>query len=263
MNAYQKSYTAFMESVCKQFNCPDALPALTEGFKAFCEATSKDTFQPSRAPLKVMEWYLSNNDQKWRLSDSNSTSSMRKVKRYIRNATENVADQCGSDNIQVSKFYKGDIHGEPNENGDYYCVTITGVSPDGEDVKRVVTVQRTLYEDPHKQFGQEKMEDYFDDYWGKWRQREALNWKPDKPDSYYNHSPEDRHKLRDYVDNHQYSRYRGMGVWDRGADYDEEAALNPKPLSDTDIEHAAEQEMERRAEEAFMNSAYGAGNWSY
>lgn len=39
MNTYQKSYAAFMESVCNQFNCRKALPALKEGFKAFCEAT--------------------------------------------------------------------------------------------------------------------------------------------------------------------------------------------------------------------------------
>lgn len=42
MNTYQKSYTAFMESVCKQFNCTDALPALKEGFEALCEATNPD-----------------------------------------------------------------------------------------------------------------------------------------------------------------------------------------------------------------------------
>lgn len=41
MNTYQKSYTAFMESVCDKFNCPDALPALKEGFKAFCETFHK------------------------------------------------------------------------------------------------------------------------------------------------------------------------------------------------------------------------------
>ena len=42
MNTYQKSYTAFMESVCKQFNCTDALPTLKEGFEALCEATDPD-----------------------------------------------------------------------------------------------------------------------------------------------------------------------------------------------------------------------------
>ena len=45
MNTYQKSYTAFMESVCNKFNCPEALPALKEGFKAFCEASIPDTAQ--------------------------------------------------------------------------------------------------------------------------------------------------------------------------------------------------------------------------
>lgn len=39
MDSYQKSYTAFMENVCKQFNCQDAFPALAEGFNAFCECT--------------------------------------------------------------------------------------------------------------------------------------------------------------------------------------------------------------------------------
>ena len=34
----KKIYTAFMESVCKEFNCMPALPALKEGFRALCEA---------------------------------------------------------------------------------------------------------------------------------------------------------------------------------------------------------------------------------
>lgn len=42
MNTNQKKYTAFMESVCKEFNCPEMLPTLNAGFKAFCEATLAD-----------------------------------------------------------------------------------------------------------------------------------------------------------------------------------------------------------------------------
>lgn len=42
MNKNQHKYTAFMESVCKEFNCPEMLPALNAGFKAFCEATVAD-----------------------------------------------------------------------------------------------------------------------------------------------------------------------------------------------------------------------------
>lgn len=39
MNYTQKKvYTAFMESVCKEFKCMTALPALKEGFRALCES---------------------------------------------------------------------------------------------------------------------------------------------------------------------------------------------------------------------------------
>lgn len=48
MNANQNKYTAFMESVCKEFNCPEMLPALTAGFKAFCEASEQK--QPVESP---------------------------------------------------------------------------------------------------------------------------------------------------------------------------------------------------------------------
>lgn len=43
MNYNQKKiYTAFMESVCKEFKCMPALPALKEGFRALCEAEGVD-----------------------------------------------------------------------------------------------------------------------------------------------------------------------------------------------------------------------------
>ena len=42
MNKIQQKYNAFMESVCTQFNCKQALPALRQGFKAFCEAVDVD-----------------------------------------------------------------------------------------------------------------------------------------------------------------------------------------------------------------------------
>ena len=38
MNKQQKTYTAFIESICKKFNRPEMAPALEEGFRAFCEA---------------------------------------------------------------------------------------------------------------------------------------------------------------------------------------------------------------------------------
>ena len=52
MNTNQKKYTAFMESVCKEFNCPEMLPVLKDGFKAFCEAMESEPFETwaSRQP---------------------------------------------------------------------------------------------------------------------------------------------------------------------------------------------------------------------
>lgn len=43
MNSLQKSYRAFIESVCKRFDCTDAIRPLQEGFAALCEADAGDT----------------------------------------------------------------------------------------------------------------------------------------------------------------------------------------------------------------------------
>lgn len=48
----KKIYTAFMESVCTQFNCMNAFPALNEGFSALCEA---ENFEPSGDMQKERE----------------------------------------------------------------------------------------------------------------------------------------------------------------------------------------------------------------
>ena len=39
MSMLASTYSAFIESVCNQFDCRGAIPALKEGFKAFCEAS--------------------------------------------------------------------------------------------------------------------------------------------------------------------------------------------------------------------------------
>ena len=40
----KKMYNAFMESICKEFKCMQALPALKDGFKALCEAEGAGVF---------------------------------------------------------------------------------------------------------------------------------------------------------------------------------------------------------------------------
>ena len=42
MNTIQKSYAAFMESVCNQFNCREAFPPLLKGLEVLCEANDAD-----------------------------------------------------------------------------------------------------------------------------------------------------------------------------------------------------------------------------
>lgn len=43
MNSLQKSYHSFIESVCNEFGCTDAIHPLQEGFSALCEADTGDT----------------------------------------------------------------------------------------------------------------------------------------------------------------------------------------------------------------------------
>lgn len=43
MNPMQKSYRSFVESVCAEFGCTDAIRPLQEGFGALCEADTGDT----------------------------------------------------------------------------------------------------------------------------------------------------------------------------------------------------------------------------
>lgn len=51
MNKNQQKYTAFMESVCKEYNCPEMLPALNAGFKAFCESAEDENGGPISEPM--------------------------------------------------------------------------------------------------------------------------------------------------------------------------------------------------------------------
>jgi hypothetical protein len=43
MNSMQKSYHSFVESVCKQFDCTDAILPLQDGFATLCETDMGDT----------------------------------------------------------------------------------------------------------------------------------------------------------------------------------------------------------------------------
>ena len=42
MSMLARTYSAFVESVCTEFGCRDALPVLQEGFRAYCESSGMD-----------------------------------------------------------------------------------------------------------------------------------------------------------------------------------------------------------------------------
>ena len=64
MDILQEQYSAFMESVCTTLGCTDALPALNEGFNAFCEAVDDNMVklvaylnQPATKQIRDAEGY--------------------------------------------------------------------------------------------------------------------------------------------------------------------------------------------------------------
>jgi hypothetical protein len=53
MKEYQKTMNAFLEGVCQQFNCMNALPALKKGFNALCEASDNGIMEGTGAGFSL------------------------------------------------------------------------------------------------------------------------------------------------------------------------------------------------------------------
>lgn len=68
MATKQETYRAFMENVCNKFNCKEALPALTEGFKAFCEASALDDLKGTATLTRTIHGrpYMKSGSGKWK-----------------------------------------------------------------------------------------------------------------------------------------------------------------------------------------------------
>lgn len=149
MANFQKSYTDFMESACKEFNCQKALPALKEGFKAFCEAISQNSIQPSSWPIEVSHWYYDNHANVWKRTMHEQCCTMERAK-YHADKIINYIKKYNTD-VKISKMYKGDMHGNTYGNQDYFCINITGKTNSGDYTSDVITFKRNMYEDviPH------------------------------------------------------------------------------------------------------------------
>lgn len=145
MTDFQKSYTIFMENVCSEFNCLKALPALKEGFKTLCEAISQNSIQPNAWPIEVSHWYYDNHSYVWKRTMQEQCVSMERAK-YHADKIINYLKKYNTD-VKISKMYKGDMHGHPNENKDYFCIKITGRNNSGEYTSDVITFRRIMYED--------------------------------------------------------------------------------------------------------------------
>jgi hypothetical protein len=97
MNTNQKKYTAFMESVCKEFHCPEMLPALNAGFKAFCEAI--DTEKPKYYSFNDFENQVTN-AMRWIFEEHDVPQPVRN--RYYK-AVEDVGDPLTREKDPVLK----------------------------------------------------------------------------------------------------------------------------------------------------------------
>lgn len=144
------------------------LEAVTECCKACLEATSKDDFQPEWNGWDKPEWgkdgpiFLLNEYDE----DGNVVSRYLKTLKEIKEIFA-VFDSCSRqvDKVAINEY------------------RVTGPSETGEietHTWRIEPYQK--YYDPHHQFG--KPDD------------DGFNINPTKPDSYYNHTPEERSALR-------------------------------------------------------------------
>lgn len=129
MKTNQNSYTVFMESVCSQFNCPEALPALKEGFKAFCEAFDNRTGNLQRFTGSVVYVDQANFSTKTPLAELTTEE----VEQYLDDWTPVTSDGTAKDAFEAFKDRRQGgriervIVNNPNK-----CIWITSFGDNGD-----------------------------------------------------------------------------------------------------------------------------------
>lgn len=74
MTDYEKQFCTFIESECKKFNCPEMIPALNKGFKAFCETVYDEHSEESGSfPMEYASW---DSDEFWDFGGADEFSGM-------------------------------------------------------------------------------------------------------------------------------------------------------------------------------------------
>ena len=174
MNTNQKKYTAFMESVCKEFNHPEMLPALNAGFKAFCEAV--DTHVTDGPLFDLHEFGV---DEEQDFSTPGYSLDGLHTPPYTIDDLRDTFDYLKKTGCDIQKI-------TPTK---YQMV-----SSDGATSFLVITPY-LRYHDQHSQFGRESPLETFNPDTGTF-ELQMTNLGETKDDSYYNNTPEQRSILR-------------------------------------------------------------------
>ena len=177
MNKNQQKYTAFMESVCKEFNRAEMLPALKEGFRAFCEAIDNSNSSGINAPTfdlhefgvdEVQDFSKPGDSLDGLHTPPYTIDDLRETFDYLKKTG------CDIQKITPTKYKM--------------------VAPDGIKSFLVITPYMRFH-DPHIQFGRATPLETFNSVTGTFEPI-MTNLGETKDDSYYNNTPEQRSILR-------------------------------------------------------------------
>lgn len=133
MNTNQKSYSNFMESVCNQFNCLEALPALKEGFKVFCEAFDNRTGNLQRFTGSVVYVDQANFSTKTPLAELSADE----VEQYLDDWKPlKSTDGTAKDAFEAFKRRQGGRIERVIVNNPNKCIWITSFNDNGDGTYR-------------------------------------------------------------------------------------------------------------------------------
>lgn len=226
--------------------------AIKNGYKVCCEAVSKESWQPVKSPVNIggrlVDVYIKNSDDDMLYHETKRLETLS----YELNRAENKHYEHAT-----KETYRGNNDGSPNENGDFRCIKISGTPKKDLWPNEVIYAFRFIdwknpnsYYSHNEKFGKYRpvTRGYYDGMADRYEYITDLeNDNPVKPESYYNHSPEDRHKLRKYVAEHG-DYFEGDEDYMMSKAYPTQKELDARDL------HRAEEKMERAAEEAWLRS---------
>ena len=242
MNYNQKKiYTAFMESVCKEFKCMPALPALKEGFRALCESEGSGVL-PGDSQLFLYDQENFNTETPFdELTEEEVCSHLTcwhpmTLKKEAAEEMMQEAKACdGIDNQRV-------IVSEPDR-----CIVVRDYNSLANNGMHTYFVRGMKFEDEaaYKDYDERRL---FGEYMGFGRDRDPMK-NPKPPAGWADKYREERKnaKHQEMLDMlRAYAKYLGLG---------EDIPLSRVPLPPTEwkIEYYREKEMEKDRKFAYRH----------